>query len=336
MACYAGRLQGQHLDVRCGSGQDHEASVKEKGPNISRLAPALQQQWDHAANAHLGPIDIKPYSDRKVWWTCDQCPDGHLHSWEATVGNRSNGTGCSQCAGRKVCKHNSLATKAPEVAAQWDYEANEGAPDNVAAQSNQPVSWLCEMCGNQWRAAPGQRVSKRKAGCPQCADNRRTKKRIRHPTFAVCQDPHSQAVLAQWDHERNASKENFPHNTRLYSHKQIFWLCTKCPAGQQHSWSAAPNHRSGKNETGCPFCAGHAACKCNSLQALYPAIAAEWDYAKNQSQPGDHTASSTDSVWWFSPQHGSWQQSINSRKTTVQMSVRSKLIQQRRDSASPT
>ena len=336
MACYAGKTQDQHLDVRCCSSQDQEASVQQNGPNIGRLAPALQQQWDHAANAHLGLIDVKPYSNKKVCWTCDQCPDGHLHSWEATIAHRSSGSGCPQCSGRKVCKHNSLATKAPLVAAQWDYEANAGTPDSVTAHSNHPVGWLCEVCGEQWSESPDQRVGKQKAGCPQCYKNKRGQNQISHPTFAECPDPHSKAVLADWDHERNAPKRSFPHNTRLHSCKQIFWLCNKCPRGQEHSWSAKPTDRSGKTKTGYPFCAGQAACRCNSLQALYPAIAAEWDYAKNQSQPSDHTAGSHDVAWWFSPQHGSWQQSINSRKTNVQWSARSKRIQQGRDSASPT
>ena len=287
--------------------------MQQKGLDISRLAPSLQQQWDHAANAHLGPIDIKPYSHKIVWWLCDQCPDGHLHRWEATVGQRSKGSGCPQCRGRRVCKHNSLATKAPKVAAQWAYEVNTGTPDNVVSRSNQPVAWLCEVCGNTWSQSPNQRLSKNKAGCPQCAKSTNTRKKIKHPTFAEARDSHSKAVLAEWDHDRNAAKRNFPHNIRLHSAKQIFWFCNKCPAGQKHSWSARPCDRSGKHKSGCPFCAGMAACKCNSLQVLYPAIAAEWDYAKNQSQPSDHTAGSHSVAWWSSPQCGSWKQSTNSR-----------------------
>ena len=297
----------------CCSCQHQDASEQQKAPNISRLSHTLQQQWDHAANAHLGPIDITAKSGRKVWWICDQCPDGHLHSWEATVHKRTAGTGCPQCHGSAVCKHNSLATKAPKVAAQWDYEANSGTPDNVVAQSNQPVGWRCDAYGHKWSAAPGQRVSKNKSGCPLCAKQRSGRKRIRHPTFAECQDPHSKAVLAEWDHERNSLQGNSPNNVTLRSNKQIFWLCHKCPAGQQHSWSARPTHRSGHHKSGCPFCAGHAACRCNSLQALYPNIAAEWDYAKNEGQPSDHTAGSTCQVWWSTPQRGSWKQSIRCR-----------------------
>ena len=201
MACRAGRALKQHYGMRCHSTW-HDQLAHVGGPNISRLNPSLQQQGHHAANAHLGPIEITPKNGRKVWWVCDQCPDGHLHQWESTVANRSSGHGCSQCSGRKVCKHNPLATKAPKVAAP--NEANESTPDNVAAQSNQPVGWRSDAFGHRWSAAPCNRVNKQKSGCPRCADIARTKKRIKQPTLAECQDPHNIAVLAQWDRERNA------------------------------------------------------------------------------------------------------------------------------------
>ena len=212
-AYHAGKAWNQNPDVRCNSAQGQP--VQQQGPNISRLDPGLQQQWDSAAIAHLGNIDIKPHTKRKVWWTCDRCPDGHLHSWEARVDCRTDGSGCPQCSSHKVCKHNSLATKAPLVAAQWDYEANAGTPDSVVAQSNVDVVWRCDVCGCKWKASPHARVSKKQCGCPACGASSQRKKRIKHPTFTECQDPHSKAVLAEWDHERNAPQENFPHNITL-------------------------------------------------------------------------------------------------------------------------
>ena len=130
---------------------------------------------------------MRPYSNKKLWWTCDQCPDGHLHRWEATVNSRARGNGCPQCVGRLVCKHNCLAIKAPLIAAQWDCEANDGTPDSMVAQSRQHVGWLCEMCGRKWSATPHSRLSK-KAGCPKCSGNaKKGKKHNKHPTFA-CSD----------------------------------------------------------------------------------------------------------------------------------------------------
>ncbi|KAL3147881.1 hypothetical protein ABBQ32_002602 [Trebouxia sp. C0010 RCD-2024] len=187
--------------------------VKQEGPHVSLLDPVLRQQWDHTANAHLGNTVIRPYSHRKVWWTCDQCPDGHLHSWSACVSDRSSGNVCPQCRGRRVCKHNSLATKAPLVAAQWDYEANAGTPDNVVAWSNKPVGWLCDVCGGRWTAAPDHGISKTMSGCPKCAEDAECTPRTKQPTFAECQHP----LLAEWDHARNASQRNCLDKVRLQS-----------------------------------------------------------------------------------------------------------------------
>ena len=328
MVCCAGRPCSQSPDVCCHSSQGQPA--QQACPDISRLEVGLQQQWDHDANAHLNTLDIKPHSNIKVWWICDQCPDGHLHRWEARVSHRTGGRGCPQCCGRKVCKHNSLATKDPLVAAQWDYEANDGTPDGVVAFSNQTVGWLCDVCGHKWSATPGKRVfSRSKTGCPECAHTAKTKKRTKHPTFAECQDPRDKAVLAEWDYERNAPLGNFPNNTTLRSAKQIFWLCTKCPAGQQHSWCTAPYNRTSRSQSGCPYCAGKNACKCNSLQALFPDMTVEWDFTKNEGQPSDHTRGSHHRAWWCNPLRGSWQQSINGRTKEVQQKhARRQRIQQ--------
>ncbi|KAL3130487.1 hypothetical protein ABBQ38_008304 [Trebouxia sp. C0009 RCD-2024] len=218
--------------------------TQQECPDINLLDPALQKQWDHARNAHLGKTVIKPLSDQHVWWCCDKCPDGYLHSWSARINNRSSGSGCPQCSGRKVCKHNSLATRAPKVAAEWDYQANTGTPESVVAHSSQICGWYCDACGHKWQSAPVARVRRDSAlGCPVCTVS---KEKTKHPTFAECQHP----LLAEWDHDRNAAHGNCPDNVTLGSGKRIFWMCTKCPAGQVHSWSAPPVARLGHNRTG--------------------------------------------------------------------------------------
>ena len=303
----AGKGRKQSLIAQSIPNNHQRAYVQQGSPDFSGLDLTLQQQWDVAANAHLGDVVIKPQSKKEVWWLCDQCPDGYLHSWSAAVYSRSNGNGCPQCRGRKVCRHNSLATKAPGVAAQWDFEANDGQPDTVVMQSNQHAHWLCDACGHKWSARIMTRVMQ-KTGCPECAKVRKWTKR---PTFA------GHPLLAEWDHIRNSKLEHYPDSTTLQSNKQIFWLCHNCPAGQQHSWSARPCERTGRSKSGCPFCAGKRACRCNSLQALYPDTAAEWDYCKNQGQPSDYPAGSGYIAWWISPQRGSWQQTIHRRTNAV-------------------
>ncbi|KAL3137175.1 hypothetical protein ABBQ32_006742 [Trebouxia sp. C0010 RCD-2024] len=145
LTSHADRARYLHLAAQCQS--DQRQHVQQATSNISILDPDIQQQWDHAGNAHLGNMTIKPCSNRKVYCACDQHPDGHSHNWVATVSNRTKGRGCPQWTGQKVCKHNSLATKAAAVAAQWDHEANNGTPDSVVAHSCTKNSWHCGVCG---------------------------------------------------------------------------------------------------------------------------------------------------------------------------------------------
>ena len=120
------------------------------GPDISLLSTLLQLQWDHVKNAHLGSIVLRAHSNRKVWWNCDQCPDGHPHQWEAAVNARTRGTACPYCANKAVCQHNSLATKAPAIAPQFS-DKDQGTAHDYLVSSNKTVIWQCQH-GHEWEA----------------------------------------------------------------------------------------------------------------------------------------------------------------------------------------
>ena len=70
------------------------------------------------------------------------------------------------------------------------------------------------------------------------------------------------------------------------------------------------------------MCAGHVACRCNSLKALFPDIAADWDYSKNKGQPNDYTAGSDYLAWWYTPQRGSWQQRMHDRSSNIKRQLK--------------
>ena len=161
----AGHLPAARWHVVC---QARQSSCEQPGqPDISLLAPHLQLQWVYAANVHLGGVIVRRYSHRSVWWVCDQCPAGHSHQWQAEVSRRSSGSGCPQCVGRKVCQHNSLAFKAPDVAKNWNHSNNTLTPDTVLANSSSDAEWLCDVCGHEWTMSPSSRVG-RNHGCAQC------------------------------------------------------------------------------------------------------------------------------------------------------------------------
>ncbi len=165
---------------------------------------------------HLGHIVIRPGSARKVWWSCGQCPDGFPHIWEATVFNRTYGTGCPFCSGRAVCQHNTLARKAPEVALFWDAKKNHPlSPDQVTVFSSMRAHWKCSTCLHKWQA-PVMMKARVKTGCPKCAKANAGRKadgtRQKHPTFAEAK--HGTMIAT-------ASKETFL-TTRHYEAASSF------------------------------------------------------------------------------------------------------------------
>ncbi|KAL3144687.1 hypothetical protein ABBQ38_001814 [Trebouxia sp. C0009 RCD-2024] len=128
------------------------------------------------------------------------------------------------------------------------------------------------------------------------------------PTFAEAQP----AELAEWDHERNEAEGFYPHEVTLGSGKLVHWVCSCCPKGQPHRWTAPPFSRV-HNGKGCAVCAGMQACVCNSLESLFQSLAAEFDTDKNGFAPSEVTAGSDKQVWWRNANRGSWRQSVNHR-----------------------
>ena len=283
----------------------HTNTDQHQAPDISRLSPVLQRQWHYAKNAHLGNILIRPYSDRKVWWSCAQCPDGHPHAWEAHVNNRSKGTSCPFCTNKRVCQHNSLASKHPDVAAEFS-PRNQGTAHDYTAASGDKVFWQCKL-GHEYIASIKCRTLQNR-GCPSCFASRNSSQpKQKHP---VLTDSPS-AVMQFWDSELNAKQGLNPNKLRCRSKKVCNWICHRCPKGRPHRWRARPGtlyvgHR-------CPCCSGRKACVCNSLESLSPEVAAEWDYTRNTGTPADYTASSSSKVWWHNDTRGSFEAKIYDR-----------------------
>ena len=279
--------------------------AERQGPDISCLSPLLQSQWDRLKNAHLGNVLITPHSGRKVWWVCDQCPDGHAHEWEASVANRANGTSCPYCASRSVCQHNSLPTHAPAVAAQWSSQ-NQLSPDRFTVNSHKSAVWHCH-CGHDWTAAISSRTYG-ETGCPECHRVKQAgRTQQRHPVLAEGQPE----VMQLWDWEANGLAGLDPGKLKCFSRKKANWVCHKCPKGQPHWWQARISEVTRGSR--CPSCFGRQACSCNSLQALHPTIAAEWDYTRNARGPQNYSAHSQVEVWWYNRHRGHFQSRIGSR-----------------------
>jgi len=276
-------------------------------PDVSALSLQLQQEWHPDNNALLGGIKVKPYSRARVMWSCPNCPAGCPHIWKTSIAQCTLGTKCPYCEGRKVCKHSSLATKAPRQVKYWNQDKNAKTPEQMLAGSGFRAEWKCPTCSHEWQAQVARRVQN-DSGCPLCI-NKAHGKKTKQPTFEAAQHE----LLHEWDHERNLKDDIHPNNTTLGSSKLVHWVCQKYPKGQLHRYQMRAFDRTGRQSSGCSYCAGQQACKCKSLQAGYPVISLEWDYARNDMTPADVTTRSGQAVWWKNNVRGSWQQCIAER-----------------------
>ncbi len=140
--------------------------------DLKSKRPKLVEEWDTESNGDLKPTDVMEYSSRKVTWRCSYCKN----RWNATIIQRSKGSGCPYCNGKLPIKGiTDLGTKKPELSREWDYEENfDLKPTDVTEHSNKKVAWICSNCGQKWRATINNRSNGK--GCPNCSGY---KKRVR-------------------------------------------------------------------------------------------------------------------------------------------------------------
>ena len=145
--CY-GKRQGHRKD---GSRRKH--------PTFAECNHPLLSEWDYDRNAEEGLFldGITLRSNNPVHWVCHQCSLGILHRWVAQPNaHTSLQGGCPFCSGQAVCNCNSLATRCPELAVEWDYSKNEAGPNDYTAASHAVVWWQTASRGS-WQ----QRIDRR-------------------------------------------------------------------------------------------------------------------------------------------------------------------------------
>ena len=117
----------------------------------------------------------------------------------------------------------------------------------------------------------------------------------------------NETLMKYWDYNKNIS---LPEESSIYSHNKFWWKCEKGHSYEQVAYSKVKG-------IGCPYCSGKLAIKGeNDLCTLYPDIANEWDYEKNDKENYDiYTLpiGSQRKVWWICSNDHSYQRSIYDR-----------------------
>ncbi|MDE6335654.1 MAG: hypothetical protein K2L34_03690 [Muribaculaceae bacterium] len=141
--------------------------------SLAVLYPDIAFEWDYEHNKNSGftPDTIGLDTRHKFWWYCN---NGCNHSYQATISQRVNGSGCAVCHGKQVSSDTSLAVLYPEIAKEWCKE-NDKKPTEVTAGSDYVALWKCP---NPNHPPYCQKVQVRSRGCGCVYCNRYGKK---HP-----------------------------------------------------------------------------------------------------------------------------------------------------------
>ncbi len=148
--------------------------------SLAVLFPQVAARWHPTKNGDLTPDQVTPASPRKIWWKCIEGPD---HEWQAApyhiTRERTTAGGCPFCQGLKVSVTNSLATRFPEVAAEWHPAKNRDlTPDRVVAGATEKVWWKCPKGpDNEWKASLVNRTY-HGSKCPFCTLTPRSRQEI--------------------------------------------------------------------------------------------------------------------------------------------------------------
>lgn len=267
--------------------------------------PNLVCEWDYEKNSPLKPENFSPYSNERVFWKCSICGK----SWKTSIATRANSgyLGCKQCVSKQsrkqqihstIEKTGSLAEKYPYLLDEWDYANNTVDPHELLPNSREIVGWVCKKCGHHWKSDIAHRT--RGHGCTLCS---------KQEVVAGINDlaTISPELAKEWNYDKNTLTPNevAPNSNRVY-----WWKCSTC----SYEWEATLNNRFSK-KSGCPCCSGRVVKKgVNDLKTLFPDIAKDWDYSKNDRTPEDVKRGSNYSAAWHCAKCGyEWEKSVKHR-----------------------
>lgn len=273
--------------------------------SLAILYSELADEWDYEANHPLTPDMFTSGSGKAIAWKCSKNPD---HKWLASIANRAlSKTGCPFCTNKKVAHDNNLASKHPEIAAEWHPTKNaELTPEDVLPGADKKIWWICNTCAWEWQAYIYHRAKPTGGGCPRCKGkilNKKLNLSTRFPNIA-----------AEWHPTKNRDEsplESFP-----MSSKKRWWLCKVC--GKE--WEARISDRT-SHGSGCPECAEHRKKAPRmipiekSLAHLFPELCQEWSPAGNGSlNPKMLTPGSGRKVVWVCGQCShTWEATVSNR-----------------------
>lgn len=208
--------------------------VLNKKNSLLELHPDIAAEFHPIENVGARLEDIFANSNDLIWWLCK---NDNEHEWPAAVYNRTKqgGTGCPFCSKTVPSTTYNLKILYPDLAAQYDSQANQKPPSQELPGSNKLVSWKCNDCKNRWKARIKGRVKNyqktgKLSGCRNCRGPQKPNQikdsfAERHPILAL-----------QWDYQKN---DRHPEEVKPTSRYKAHWACPHC----KRAWSASVRGR---------------------------------------------------------------------------------------------
>lgn len=151
------RVRGQGCPYCIGRKVLPETSLAGRYPNIV-------EQWS-AKNRHA-PDQVWYASQQQFWW---QCPAQH-HEHRTSIAYRLQ-NGCPYCSDTTfLAGWNDLATRNPEIAAEYCTVKNPLPADQMFYRSQSSVWWNCSTCQHSFKTRVARRTVEQRQ-CPACAGN---------------------------------------------------------------------------------------------------------------------------------------------------------------------
>lgn len=109
-------------------------------------------------------------NDKKLLFRCleTECNMIFDTTWDELY---SSNRGCQYCSGKRVSNKNRLSLLYPNISEEWDYNSNEGNPEDFSYGSHEKKFWICPIGHPVYKASILDRTSK-KSGCPDCSSPR--------------------------------------------------------------------------------------------------------------------------------------------------------------------
>ena len=230
----------------CPNGHHYEASIGKRtvrgdgcpycsgkkpilGENdLGTIHPEIKKYWDEDMNGNIS--NYTRASGRIVSWKCE-----NGHTWNNIISKQVNYNSCPYCDGRLLVKGiNDVATVYPELASEWDIEANGKDASDVKASTSLYAFWKC-IKGHTWKSNIDNRIKGK--GCPYCSGKYPVKGENDLATLFSW-------LVKEWNFELNRKG---PDEYLPKSNARVWWRCEN-----EHTWKTTIAERT--RGTKCPIC----------------------------------------------------------------------------------